>query len=86
MIQVKSPNTGEILNIEGELLNLVEGVNYIENVYYDQKGFTQDNILKAVFKVLEIERLRGIWDGTYNVDSFIRENVFDIISREMENA
>jgi len=86
MIQVKSPNTGEILNIEGELLNLVEGVNYIENVYYDQKGFTQDNILKAVFKVLEIERLRGIWDGTYNIDSFIRENVFDIISREMEKA
>ena len=86
MIQVKSPNTGQALNIEGELLNLVEGVNYIENAYYDQEGFTQDNILKAVFKVLEIERLRGIWDGTYNIDTFIRENVFDIISREMEKA
>jgi len=75
----------EELIVQGELMELVRGVNYIMRFYDDIEGMTSDNILKTVIKVLEIERLRGIGDNSFSVDSFIRENVFDILTRELDN-
>ena len=73
------------LIVQGELMELVRGVNYIMRFYEDIEGMTSDNILKTIIKVLEIERLRGIGDNSFSVDSFIRENVFDILTRELDN-
>ena len=75
----------EQLIVQGELMELVRGVNYIMRFYEDIEGMTSDNILKNIIKVLEIERLRGIGDDSFSVDSFIRENVFDILTRELDN-
>ena len=75
----------EELIVQGELMELVRGVNYIMRFYEDIEGMTSDNILKTIIKVLEIERLRGIGDNSFSVDSFIRENVFDILTRELDN-
>lgn len=75
----------EELIVQGELMELVRGVNYIMRFYDDIEGMTSDNILKTIIKVLEIERLRGIGDNSFSVDSFIRENVFDILTRELDN-
>ena len=75
----------EELIVQGDLMELVRGVNYIMRFYNDIEGMTSDNILKTIIKVLEIERLRGIGDNSFSVDSFIRENVFDILTRELDN-
>ena len=82
---VYDDSTGEELEIQGELMELVRGVNYVMSCYKDTEGFTSDNVLKTIIKVLEIERLRGIGDNSFSVDSFIRENVFDILTRELDN-
>lgn len=73
------------LEIQGELMELIRGVNYIMRFYGEVEGFTSDNILKTIIKVLEIERLRGIGDESFSVDSFIRENVYIILTRELDN-
>jgi len=82
---VTDDSTGEELEIQGELMELVRGVNYVMNFYKDTEGFTSDSVLKTIIKVLEIERLRSIGDNSFSVDSFIRENVFDILTRELDN-
>ena len=80
----------EDFKVEGDLLSLIEGVAYIQEVYKEYEGFTQDKILETIIKVLDIERLRGIdnkryYYDFYNIDSFVREQVFDIITRELDN-
>ena len=80
----------EDFKVERDLLSLIEGVAYIQEVYKEYEGFTQDKILETIIKVLDIERLRGIdnkryYYGFYNIDSFVREQVFDIITRELDN-
>lgn len=71
--------------VQGDLMELVRGVNYIANFYNDIEGFTFDNILRTLLKVLEIERLRGTSGDIRNIDSFVREQVFDILTRELDN-
>lgn len=68
--------------IQGDLMDLVRGVNYICDFYRGKKGFTQDKVLAAILKVMEIQRLRGFNETFYDIDSFIREQVFEIITRE----
>ena len=80
----------EDFKVEGDLLSLIEGVAYIQEVYKQYEGFTQDKILETIIKVLDIERLRGIdnkkyYYSFYNIDSFVREQAFDIITRELDN-
>ena len=82
---IQDDDGNEELIVQGELMELVRGVNYIMRFYNDIEGMTSDNILKTIIKVLEIERLRGIGDNSFSVDSFIRENVFDILTRELDN-
>lgn len=73
------------LLVWGDLMELVRGVNYIMEFYNDVEGFTSDNILRTLLKVLEIERLRGTSGSMQNIDSFVREQVFDILTRELDN-
>ena len=73
------------LIVQGELMELVRGVNYIMDVYKDIEGMTSDNILKTIIKVLEVERLRGFGNDSFSVDSIVRENVYDILMRELDN-
>ena len=73
------------LIVQGELMELVRGVNYIMRFYEDIEGMTSDNILKTIIKVLEVERLRGFGNDSFSVDSVVRENVFDILTRELDN-
>lgn len=73
------------LLVWGDLMELVRGVNYIMEVYNDVEGFTSDNVLRTLLKVLEIERLRGTSGSMQNIDSYVREQVFDILTRELDN-
>lgn len=73
------------LLVWGDLMELVRGVNYIMEFYNDIEGFTSDNILRTLLKVLEIERLRGTSGSIDNIDSYVREQVFDILTRELDN-
>ena len=75
----------EELIVQGELMELVRGVNYIMGFYKDIEGMTSDNILKTIIKVLEVERLRGFGNDSFSVDSIVRENVYDILMRELDN-
>lgn len=89
-IEIKTNYDLSNFKVEGDLLSLIEGVAYIQNFYKEYKGFTQDKILETIIKVLDIERLRGIdneeyYYSFYNIDSFVREQVFDIITRELDN-
>ena len=45
----------------------------------------RNKILHAIIKVIQIQNLRGFDQGFYNIDSFVREVVFDIITRELDN-
>lgn len=76
---------GREVIVQGDLMELVRGVNYIANFYNDIEGFTFDNVLRTLLKVLEIERLRGTSGDIRNIDSFVREQVFDILTRELDN-
>jgi len=73
------------LLVWGDLMELVRGVNYIMEFYNDIEGFTSDNVLRTILKVLEIERLRGTSGSIDNIDSYVREQVFDILTRELDN-
>ena len=77
---------GKTLIVQGDLMELVRGVNYITDFYSNVEGFTSDNVLRTLLKVLEIERLRGTSGDIQNIDSFVREQVFDILTRELDNA
>ena len=89
-LEIKLNTNVEDFEVEGDLLSLITGVAYIQNFYKEYEGFTQDKILETIIKVLDIERLRGIdnkryYYDFYNIDSFVREQVFDIITRELDN-
>jgi hypothetical protein len=89
-IEIETRHNVNGFKVEGDLLSLIEGVAYIQNCYKEYEGFTQDKILETIIKVLDIERLRGIdnkkyYYSFYNIDSFVREQVFDIITRELDN-
>lgn len=73
------------LLVWGDLMELVRGVNYIMEFYNGKDGFDSNNVLKALLKAYEIERLRGIGEQSFSVDSFLRESVFDIITRQLDN-
>lgn len=73
------------LLVWGDLMELVRGVNYIMEFYNDIEGFTSNNVLRTLLKVLEIERLRGTSGSIQNIDSFVREQVFEILTRELDN-
>ena len=73
------------LLVWGDLMELVRGVNYIMEFYNDIEGFTSDNVLRTLLKVLEIERLRGTSGSIDNIDSYVREQEFDILTRELDN-
>ena len=45
----------------------------------------RNKILHAIIKVIQIQNLRGFEEGFYSIDSFVREQVFDIITRELDN-
>ena len=45
----------------------------------------RNKILHAILKVIQIQNLRGFDQGFYNIDSFVWEEVFDIITRELDN-
>lgn len=77
--------TNKDLLIWGELMELVRGVNYIMEFYNDIEGFTSDNVLRTLLKVTEIERLKGNRHDFKYIDSFTREQVFDILIRELED-
>ena len=89
-LEIKTNYDLSNFKVEGDLLSLIEGVAYIQNCYKEYEGFTQDKILETIIKVLDIERLRGIHNvryyyNFYNIDSIVREQVFDIITRELDN-
>ena len=89
-IEIETRHNINNFKVEGDLLSLIEGVAYIQQAYKEYEGFTQDKILETIIKVLDIERLRGIHNvryyyNFYNIDTIVREQVFDIITRELDN-
>jgi hypothetical protein len=89
-IEIKTNYDLSNFKVEGDLLSLIEGVAYIQNFYKEYEGFTQDKILETIIKVLDIERLQAFHSvGYYNnfsIDSLVREQVFAIITRELDNV
>ena len=89
-LEIKLNTNVEDFEVEVDLLSLITGVAYIQNFYKEYEGFTQDKILETIIKVLDIDRLRGIHNvryyyNFYNIDTIVREQVFDIITRELDN-
>ena len=86
-VEVINPRTNEELMLENDLLDLVEGINYICDFYRNKKGFDQNKVLDTFIKVREIERLRGFnTSQSFSIDSFSREQVFELVTREMDNG
>jgi hypothetical protein len=73
--------TGQDLEIQGTLMEIVRGVNYIQEFYKDDQEWSQTTILNAVLKVAQIEKLK--WDNDFtSVDSFFREQVYEILKQD----
>ena len=69
------------LEIQGTLMELVRGVNYIQEFYKDNENWDQTTILSAVLKVAQVEKLK--WDNDFtSVDSFFREQVYEILTQD----
>lgn len=75
---VTDESTGAELEIQGTLMGMVRGVNYIQDFYENDHKWSQTEILNAVLKVAQIEKLK--WDNDFlSVDSFFREQVYEIL-------
>ena len=86
-VEVINPRTNEVMILENDLLDLVEGINYICDFYRNKKGFDQNKVLDTFIKVREIERLRGFnTSQSFSIDSVSREQVFELVTREMDNG
>jgi len=59
----------------------------VENITSNGEAeiIARNKILHAIIKVIQIQNLRGFEQGFYSIDSFVREEVFDIITRELDN-
>ena len=73
--------TGQELEIQGTLMEIVRGVNYIQEFYKNDREWSQTTILSAVFKVAQIEKLK--WNNDFlSIDSFFREQVYEILTQD----
>ena len=78
---VNDDSTGEELEVQGTLMEIVRGVNYIQEFYKDDHEWSQTTILNAVLRVAQIEKLK--WNNDFtSIDSFFREQVYEILMRE----
>jgi len=78
---VNDDSTGEELEVQGTLMEIVRGVNYIQSFYKDDHEWSQTEILSAVLRVAQVEKLK--WNNEFEgVDSFFREQVYEILMRE----
>ena len=71
-----------------QLHGLIQGVNYIISYYQDLHGWklTQDEVFNALLDVIQIERLQRHDQDLNNVDSYVREQVFELIRRDRDNT
>ena len=71
-----------------QLHGLIQGVNYIISYYQDLHGWklTQDEVFNALLDVIQIERLQSHDQDFNNVDSYVREQVFELIRRDRDNT
>lgn len=78
---VTDESTGQELEIQGTLMEIVRGVNYIQEFYKNDQEWSQTTILNAVFKVAQIEKLK--WNNDFTgIDSFFREQVYEILTQD----
>jgi hypothetical protein len=78
---VTDDSTKKELEIQGALMQMVRGVNYIQSFYKDDHEWSQTEILSAVLRVAQVEKLK--WNNEFEgVDSFFREQVYEILMRE----
>tara|TARA_B100000900_G_C20078609_1_gene513051 strand:+ start:226 stop:495 length:270 start_codon:yes stop_codon:yes gene_type:complete len=70
-----------------QLHGMIQGVNYIISYYEDLHGWklTQDEVFNALLDVIQIERLQRHDQDFNNVDSYVREQVFELIRRDRDN-
>ena len=70
-----------------QLHGMIQGVNYIMSYYEDLHGWklTQDEVFNALLDVMQIERLQRHDQDFNNVDSYVREQVFELIRRDRDN-
>tara|TARA_R100001510_G_C7463404_1_gene82939 strand:- start:68 stop:337 length:270 start_codon:yes stop_codon:yes gene_type:complete len=70
-----------------QLHGMIQGVNYIISYYEDLHGWklTQDEVFNALLDVMQIERLQRHDQDFNNVDSYVREQVFELIRRDRDN-
>ena len=70
-----------------QLHGLIQGVNYITSYYQELQGInlTQDEVFNAILDVIQIERLQRHNQDLNNIDSFVREQVFELIRRDRDN-
>lgn len=78
---VTDESTGQELEIQGTLMEIVRGVNYIQEFYKNDQEWSQTTILSAVLRVAQIEKLK--WNNDFTgIDSFFREQVYEILTQD----
>ena len=70
-----------------QLEGLINGVEYIINYYDSLHGWklSSDEVFNAILDVIQIERLQRHDQDFTNIDSFVREQVFELIRRDRDN-
>ena len=70
-----------------QLEGLINGVEYIINYYDELHGWklSSDEVFNAILDVIHIERLLRHDQDFTNIDSFVREQVFELIRRDRDN-
>ena len=70
-----------------QLEGLINGVEYIINYYDELQGIqlSSDEVFNAILDVMQIERLQRHDQDFTNIDSFVREQVFELIRRDRDN-
>ena len=70
-----------------QLEGLINGVDYIMNYYSELQGIklSSDEVFNAILDVMQIERLQRHDQDFTNIDSFVREQVFELIRRDRDN-
>ena len=70
-----------------QLHGLIQGVNYIISYYESLHGWKlkQDEVFNAILDVIQIERLQRHDQDFNNIDSYVREEVFELIRRDRDN-
>jgi len=74
-------NQHYLVQEEGQLHGLIQGVNYIMSYYKDVCGIIleEKDVLAGILAVVQIQKIKNRPEDFLSIDSFIREKVYEFI-------